>query len=669
MVRFPLFENQDIRDALKSTYFFNQFDVGTGVQRQIFGYPVLPETSVNVTDESIKESMNSTNDNLPSIIKHAPSIDSDDDDDGPSSSNSSIAAFNNSTYRPNSTKITTVKFKKSKRNNNSISETQLLKQTEIPEVIIDIKVCLFPGITSLDKFKELISTHTYAIEFHNEKLASRLFSRLVVYEYNKMLSPGKYSGKLDDDKGQKNTEEVKTVSKDSSKDKKKGDKDGGSSSKKVDKGKQSKQAASQSLSSQGPITPPDIYLISVITKGLQTSKVVNVHSAARFRLEQLLTNSADLLAKFALKRQELAAAEQIPTGLNDTATRDVSASGSSEVNTGVTAPIDIHSNTQVLKQQLQDKLHVICNEELILDLLYQKPYKPLPWERPEDISLKSALESHLITNNELVDKIKTVELSSSIKVLSEAVSTKKLNVNIANEVSTNKISIFESLMKHDTQLHVMVELHRLLKLKSTKPQEIDTIPEPIVEDTPVIAPVSKNVTSKQLNKATANTRPTSPKNVSKKPSSAEKKSSEIPKSNSQVNTDEAIVPNTSANTGANTNVKSDDDKLEVDDTDKKSEDEREIELLKRLSVTPFARMCFIMKYDNDEMLEKINEVITVVNMRALPDIQGTIRSYSLSANELHDCENATLDLITGSLTVTHTIFIVFLFVSTFVQVS
>ena len=66
-----------------------------------------------------------------------------------------------------------------------------------------------------------------------------------------------------------------------------------------------------------------------------------------------------------------------------------------------------------------------------------------------------------------------------------------------------------------------------------------------------------------------------------------------------------------------------------------------------LSITPFTRMIFVMRYNDDETLDAINKVVTKVNLRALPDIQGTLRSYSFTDEELIACNKGTLDVITG----------------------
>jgi hypothetical protein len=71
------------------------------------------------------------------------------------------------------------------------------------------------------------------------------------------------------------------------------------------------------------------------------------------------------------------------------------------------------------------------------------------------------------------------------------------------------------------------------------------------------------------------------------------------------------------------------------------------QLTVELQQNPFTRMIIVMKYDNDEALDHFNEGLNAINSRALPDIQGTIRSYSLTGAELEAVKSGKLDVISG----------------------
>lgn len=72
-----------------------------------------------------------------------------------------------------------------------------------------------------------------------------------------------------------------------------------------------------------------------------------------------------------------------------------------------------------------------------------------------------------------------------------------------------------------------------------------------------------------------------------------------------------------------------------------------VELDNVLQVTPFTRMVILMPYGDDHLLRNLNDGINTINSRALPNIQGTIRSYSLSPAERTAALDGSLDLISG----------------------
>lgn len=73
----------------------------------------------------------------------------------------------------------------------------------------------------------------------------------------------------------------------------------------------------------------------------------------------------------------------------------------------------------------------------------------------------------------------------------------------------------------------------------------------------------------------------------------------------------------------------------------------DLELQKKLAVTPFTRMVVLFRYLDDDTLRAITRGLNAVNGAALPDIQGTLRSYSFSEKELVTVKNAQMDVITG----------------------
>lgn len=66
-----------------------------------------------------------------------------------------------------------------------------------------------------------------------------------------------------------------------------------------------------------------------------------------------------------------------------------------------------------------------------------------------------------------------------------------------------------------------------------------------------------------------------------------------------------------------------------------------------LEVSPFTRVVLAFDYQDDGTLLKVNEALTKVNKLALSNIQGSIRSYSFTDEEMDAVVNGGLDVITG----------------------
>lgn len=66
-----------------------------------------------------------------------------------------------------------------------------------------------------------------------------------------------------------------------------------------------------------------------------------------------------------------------------------------------------------------------------------------------------------------------------------------------------------------------------------------------------------------------------------------------------------------------------------------------------LEVSPFTRTVLAFDYKDDDTLLKVNEALTKVNKIALSNIQGSIRSYSFTDEEMEAVVNGGLDVITG----------------------
>lgn len=61
----------------------------------------------------------------------------------------------------------------------------------------------------------------------------------------------------------------------------------------------------------------------------------------------------------------------------------------------------------------------------------------------------------------------------------------------------------------------------------------------------------------------------------------------------------------------------------------------------------YTRAVFVFRYDDDALLQKILTTLADVNSAALPNIQGTIRSYVLTEKEFEDAQDGRLDILCG----------------------
>lgn len=184
---------------------------------------------------------------------------------------------------------------------------------------INTRVCILPGLGNLSQFKESLKSTTFVLELHQEDVGKRAFHSRNVTEYNN-IGVDKLEAASTSKAG---TPKVKP--------------------KAVTPSGKRQSAKSLTASSPEKATESDEFLLNAIAKALSTSRQLRPHGTIRFRLEQLLSSSNDMLKKFASRQQ--------------------------------------HSKDNTISVQ----------EEMELEVRLEKPSKPDKWDLPPDISLKSAL--------------------------------------------------------------------------------------------------------------------------------------------------------------------------------------------------------------------------------------------------------------------------------------
>ncbi len=333
-----------------------------------------------------------------------------------------------------------------------------------------LRSCFLAGLASIDLAKENFTSTTYTLEVHHDNVSKRAFHHRNIADFNSIL---------------RNADGAPTANA--------GDNEPGSA--------------------PGPSTPGDDFLVAGIKRAIAGSGLVRPHGVIRFRLEQLLASSVDLLTEFAKRRA-------------------------------------------LLQEDEEPDNKVVVREDMMLEVRLSKPSKPQKWQRPSDISLRSAL----------------------LRVEAEAQS--RLDGTLAGSVQASTMGAtsrhnkdpprHEKFLSLNTYFVASAELHRGLE----HPEKLPSVDEEVKE--------------RKIAQLIA------------------------------ADFDREPEPRTIA-----------------------------AELETRLSVTPYTRMVFVYKYNDDSTLMAINDTIVSINSRALPDIQGTLRSYSLSAEEVEAAKTAQLDIITG----------------------
>eukprot|EP01034_Spumella_vulgaris_P034753 gene34753-42863_t len=362
---------------------------------------------------------------------------------------------------------------------------------------MELRVCLLPGLSDLNTFKDLMSTATYVLEIHKEDLYKRAFHTRNCEEFHKMLLEESGSGP------RPAPVEVSAAA-------------SAVPAKGAKAPAKAAATAPETAGVFGPMLKSDKFLLQCITRALTTSRQIRPHGTIRFRLEQLLSQSNDLLTQFSRRRN------------------------------GLTEGDD----------------NITVQEDMLLEVRLEKPSKPEKWDLPADISLRSAL-----------DKAKSDTQSRLDGTLAIGGGTTLLRATGKAKTNPPRHELF---ITSGTNVQMSASLHRKLLVSDANA----TVPDKKGPKPPIGSPTAKSPTAK-----------------SKKGKAVE------------------VVP---------------DDPLS-----------------RRLAVTPFTRMVFQFRYLDDDTLLAISNAITKVNSTTLANIQGTIRSYSFTDEELQQSIGGQLDVISG----------------------
>jgi hypothetical protein len=426
----------------------------------------------------------------------------------------------------------TPRDKKNQTMNSTLNSAAFNNQEDQDKYPLKLKFLLLPGLYDLNYFHEILQSNTFNLQIHQEDLCSRCFftgpdhntPKQVLEEYLKLVS--EEPGGLGLPVGATALAAAAAAA------------PAGKG-----KGAGSVAANKNAVVTEGPFIPvptkileSDKLLIKTMHNTLSQSKMLRSHGSGRFRMEQLLSKSNDLLAKFKSKRNP------------DKAKNEVS-----------------------------------IKEAMVVPIRLEKPTHPERWDLPEDMSLKKALTRAKELESELAAaKLEARNNNNNNNTLQRSLTSTSTSSGLKAKKSKPPPRV-ELFLSNNTNITVKVKLTRSL----------DPQAHTYDSDLPMVHKVTLQ----------------DPKMTIKPDDSDFNKTVRL----------------------------NEDNLLNLTETD----------LQTILSHTPFTRMIIRFQYQDDDVLRAINEGINTINHLALPNIQGTIRSYALDKKEREDCIKGKLDVISG----------------------
>lgn len=417
LTHFPKPKKKPIDQYLNSFYLYNNFSMNNGIKRHIYGKPKI-----------------SNIDQHPSIHHD---LDSDDSDQ------------------------------------ESVDEEHLT-------VLIDLSVTLFPKLFDYKLFEESLTNETFTIEVHQDNNCNnRIISESICSEYRNLLKDifASSHGKADPSTASKTTD--KKNKSDNTPDKSK------------------KGIISIPRNVHSAISPSDSFLIDQVMESLSHHREICPHACGSYRLDKLLSNSNEIALMYRNKRlkhefdelQEVkrkefeesaavaatASIEPIEPIIATKNTKNTKSKASKQAVEVISEP------TEFVKEEYKEITNFVIEDDLAIDLRYNNPSKPIPWQMPKDISLIAALAREVNGPIESPEKSpdpkkgpkkgeklaspKASKQTGKQAAIVESEKPRKKS-NGVNKVSVDK-SVLESFIQMDTQLFVTVQYHKALNDKKT----------------------------------------------------------------------------------------------------------------------------------------------------------------------------------------------------------
>lgn len=212
-------------------------------------------------------------------------------------------------------------------------------KSETNDFSLHFRSCMLTALGDKHQFRESLTYSTLLIEIHHENLNGRAFHAQNVGEYNTLV-------RQESDSNGPSTQSAPAA-----------------------KGAKAAPVPGPTLPPPGPIRKSDRFLQTCVKNALVDSGKLQPHGSARVRLEPLLSSSIDLLKEFErtrlLRRNQVLPPEQA----------------------------DVETGSGV--ENADDGKYVVVKEDMLIEVLLEKPSMPPKWGMPKEISLRGALQRAL----------------------------------------------------------------------------------------------------------------------------------------------------------------------------------------------------------------------------------------------------------------------------------
>jgi hypothetical protein len=261
--------------------------------------------------------------------------------------------------------------------------------------LFDLQICIFPDFSmSMEVFYEQVTSTSFSFELYDNPV-STILSKSFLDGYLNLTCEKSVIGTKKADSSSKASNEKKGKEKEVAE--------------KAAKGK--KEVSTKTA--VGPSNAVDRYMIESIMSGLAQHREIYAHGSLRYRLDQLLSDTAELAIKFANMR-----------------------------------------NPNPTAGDAAGQRCLAVEDDLVLDLRYENPTKPQPWKLPEDLSLRKALADTAATVSKSKTTIKKSVFELCVDCDTQMLMTAKLYKHMTTAPSASIVTAQDEALRKKVE-HVL----------------------------------------------------------------------------------------------------------------------------------------------------------------------------------------------------------------------